>query len=218
MATSPTTTEGAIQFRYRLKHPTTDDSLDAALFDRMAAWRRVLTQLALIGRDPERYDGFAYGNLSVRDRRDPSRFFVTATQTGGAPRLLRSDVVRVDAWDVQRFEVDATGTVPPSSESITHGIIYAADAALAWIMHVHAPAIWRAAARLGLPVTAAEAGYGSPAMAHAVATLATLHTRRPLIFATVGHEDGVFACGSSADTTGTALIRVLSQSIVGMPR
>jgi hypothetical protein len=214
MTTTPThQTEGAIRFRYRLIAPRATDVLDAQDFRRLADWRRVLKRLALIGCDPDRYDGYAYGNLSVRDRADPTRFFVTASQTGGAPKLVADDVVRVDACGVERFEVEATGARPPSSESITHGMVYAADPRIDWIMHVHSPAIWRRATRLGLPTTAADVEYGSPAMARAVDALAHRHTGRPLVFATLGHEDGVFACGATADGTGAALIRALERAL-----
>jgi ribulose-5-phosphate 4-epimerase/fuculose-1-phosphate aldolase len=214
-ATSTRQTEGAIRFRYRLTAARAADLLDARRFERLAAWRGILKKLALIGRDPNRYDGYAYGNLSVRDHAQPTRFFVTASQTGGAPRLIADHVVRIDACDVERFEVDATGAQPPSSESITHAMVYAADAGVDWIMHVHSPAIWRDALRLQLPTTAADVEYGSPAMAKAVDALAHHHMRRPLVFATLGHEDGVFACGATADETGAALLRALERARAG---
>jgi len=212
--TSTQQAEGAIRFRYRLTTARETDALDAQRFSRLGGWRRVLKTLALIGRDPTRYDGFAYGNLSVRDRADPTRFFVTASQTDGAPKLVPDDVVRIDAWNVERFEVDATGAHPPSSESITHAMVYAADARIDWIMHVHSPAIWRSATSLKLPTTATDVEYGSPAMAEAVDTLTHRHARRPLVFATLGHEDGVFACGATADGTGAALLRALERALV----
>jgi len=228
MTTSITTThvagsagaaaEGAIHFRYRLAVARDDDRLDDERFERLAAWRHILKQQKLIGRDRRRYDGFAFGNLSARDPRNPLRFFVTASQTAGAARLHRKHITRVDRWNAERFDVDATGSLPPSSESITHGMLYAADAQLAWIMHVHSPAIWRAAARLELPVTAANVPYGSPAMAAAVGTLMRQHTARPLIFATLGHEDGVFACGASANAAGGALLCTLADSLTGATR
>lgn len=213
--TSTQQTEGAIRFRYRLTAARGCDALDAQRFERLADWRRVLQRLALIGRDPDRYDGYAYGNLSVRDHVDRTRFFVTASQTGGAPKLIADDIVRIDAWDVQRFAVEATGARAPSSESITHAMVYAADPAIDWIMHVHSPAIWRSATRLNLATTAADVEYGSPAMAKAVDALAHRHTLRPLVFATLGHEDGVFACGATADGTGAALLRALERALAG---
>ena len=218
LTTAPSPTEGAIRFHYVLRAPRARDTVDAERFERLAAWRRILRQLKLIGRDARRYDGFAYGNLSVRDRVDPVRFFVTASQTGGAPRLVRKHVVRIDAWDAGNFSVTATGAAPPSSESITHGMVYAADAHIDWIMHVHAPAIWRAAARLELPATPHAIAYGSPAMANAVGALTRDHAARPIVFATLGHEDGIFACGESADDTGTTLIRALADAFAGSTR
>jgi ribulose-5-phosphate 4-epimerase/fuculose-1-phosphate aldolase len=211
-----TTAEGAIQFRYTLDAPAPADVLDAERFAQMAAWRTILRQLDLVGRDPARYDGYAYGNLSVRDGADPHRFYVTASQTGGDPSLARSHLVRVDRWNAERFELFATGVAPPSSESITHGILYDADPSIAWVMHVHARAIWRNAHRLDLPVTGANVSYGSPAMANAVSALLRQKRSRPIAFATLGHEDGVFVSGASADETGALLVRTLAAALGAM--
>lgn len=210
------TAEGAIHFRYTLDAAGAGDALDAIRFAQLAAWRTILRKLDLIGRDATRYDGFAYGNLSVRDA-DTARFFVTASQTGGDAQFDRKQLVRIDRWSAERFDVTATGAAPPSSESITHGMLYAADPAIAWVMHVHSPAIWRSAQRLGLPTTGATVPYGSAAMANAVVVLLRNHSTRPIAFATLGHEDGVFACGASADETGVVLVRRLAAAL-GAPR
>jgi len=210
-----TTAEGAIQFRYTLDAPGAADALDADRFAQVSAWRTILRQLGLIGRDPARYDGFAYGNLSVRDGADGRRFYVTASQSGGDASLDRSHLVRVDRWNAERFEVCATGVAPPSSESITHGMVYAADPSIAWVMHVHSPAIWRNAQRLRLPATGPQVPYGSALMANAVSALLRQHRTRPIAFATLGHEDGVFASGASAADAGTLLVRTLAAALGG---
>ena len=210
--------EGAIRFRYRLAAPDGDDRLDRDDLARLRAWRTILKRLQLIGRDARRYDGFAYGNLSVRDRTDRSRFFVTASQTSGAKTLRDADLVRVDRCDVERFEVAAVGDRAPSSESITHGMVYATDATIAWIMHGHAPSIWRAAADLRLATTGPDVEYGSRAMAVAVDALLTSERARPLLFATLGHEDGVFACGATADDTGALLVRTHAAALTRASR
>lgn len=216
MATAPTTAaEGAIRFRYTLAVPGNADAIDDEPFGQLTAWRTILRQLDLIGRDPHRYDGFAYGNLSVRDQADPQRFYVTASQTGGDAHFDRAQLVRIDRWNAERFDVYATGVAPPSSESITHGMVYAADPTIAWVMHVHTPIIWRKAGQLALPVTAEDVPYGSPAMANAVSTLLREDAGRPLAFATLGHEDGVFVCGATAHETGTWLVRTLAVAIGG---
>jgi len=216
LSTQPT--EGAIRFSYRLATPDVRDRLDREPFARLVAWRHILKRLQLIGRHARRYDGYGYGNLSVRDPRDPTRFYITASQTSGAGTLRIADLVRVDRYDVERFEVDAVGDRAPSSESITHGMVYAADATIAWIMHGHAPSIWRAAAGLRLATTGPDVEYGSRAMAGAVDALLTRERARPLLFVTLGHEDGVFACGATADDTGALLVRTHAAALTRTSR
>src|SRR3954471_16683575 len=94
-AIDTTPAEGAIQFRYRLRACTEGERIVDAAFAQLSAWRTILKQLKLLGRDARRYDGFGYGNLSARDGAT-NRFFVTASQTSGAPRLRVEDLVRVD--------------------------------------------------------------------------------------------------------------------------
>jgi hypothetical protein len=50
-------------------------------------------------------------------------------------------------------------------------------------------------------------------MADGVATLMRAHPERPLVFTTLGHEDGVFACGTEARDTGVALIERLADAL-----
>jgi Class II Aldolase and Adducin N-terminal domain len=205
--------EGAIRYSFELSPPRAGDTIPAHAFKRLVAWRDILRQLKLLGRDPRRYDGYHYGNLSVRDPACMARFFVTASQTSGRRQLSPRQVVRIDTWDAASFALTATGTTPPSSESISHGMLYAADPAIGWVMHVHSSAIWQRAAELLLPSTAADVGYGSPAMVQAIAHLLTQRRERPVVFATRGHTDGVFAAGADADATGAALVRTLAHAL-----
>jgi L-ribulose-5-phosphate 4-epimerase len=211
-ATDPGT-EGTIQFRFELAPGTAPDEPNEGQFAQFVSWRRILKRLKLVGRDARRYDGYGYGNLSMRDPEQPGRFFVSASQTSGAASITPRDIVRIDRWDADRFEVAATGHAPPSSESITHGMLYAADPAICWIMHAHSHEIWRMAEALDLPTTAADVPYGSPAMAAAVAELMQRHPERPLVFATLGHTDGVFACGADATSVGSAMINALAHAL-----
>jgi hypothetical protein len=201
--------EGAIRFSFELKRGGSDDAIPANVFRRLAAWRDILRRLKLLGRDPQRYDGYHYGNISVRDPSSGQRFFVTASQTSGRARLTVRHIVRIDTCDAARFALTATGTASPSSESISHAMLYAADPNIGWVMHGHSPTIWQHAAALGLGRTPAHVEYGSPAMACAVGELLTARRERPLVFATLGHTDGVFAAGADADATGLALVEAL---------
>lgn len=204
--------EGVIGFAYALEAPD-GDIVTAEALHALRGWRRVLQRLELLGQTQGRYGGLGYGNLSTRDPAEPAHFVITASQTSGTEDFGQQHLVRIVHANVARFWVDAVGQQPPSSESLTHAMIYQAAPDIGWVMHVHSPDIWRHSERLDLPVTPPEVGYGSAAMAEAVASLLGRHPRRPLVFATAGHEDGVFACGASADAAGNALVDVLAAAL-----
>jgi hypothetical protein len=205
-------TEGTIRFSFELRRPARADWIATSLSETAESWCAILRALGLLGRDHSRYGGYAFGNVSLRDPAAPGRFFVTASQTTDAPCGAPSAWTRIDGCDLARFSVVATGVAPPSSETLTHAAIYAADARIGWIFHAHAPAIWRAAAKLGIAAIGADVEYGSPALAAAVAKLAEARPAGPLVFVTLGHEDGVFACGTDADGTAGALLAALARA------
>lgn len=206
-------TEGVIQFSFDLE-PVTSPLVEAGVLHNMLAWRTVLRRLELLGRTPGRYGGLGYGNLSVRDRGRPREFIITASQTAGIRDLGPDGLCRIRDFDLARFRVSAEGTKPPSSESLSHAMIYDADPAIGWIFHVHSPEIWSRAEALELAAIDAEVAYGSPAMARSVAAVLAAKTERPLVFVTLGHEDGVFACGRTATETGASLVKLLARSLV----
>ena len=205
-------TEGVIQFEYELE-PAMGSPVGARALQTLLAWRTVLRRLELLGRTPGRYGGLGYGNLSVRDPERPREFVITASQTGGIRDLDETGLCRIRDYDLARFRVAAAGMRPPSSESLSHAMIYDADPGAGWVFHVHSPEIWRRATPLELPATGADVAYGSPAMAHAVEKVLATNDDRPLAFVTLGHEDGVFACGGTARETGTSLVGLLARSI-----
>lgn len=204
--------EGTIRFAYGLEPP--DGTIaDAATLHVLRGWRAVFKRLGLLGQDPERYRGLGFGNLSSRDRARDGAFLITASQTAAAPELTDDDLVHVTHCDPARFWVDATGHQPPSSETLTHAMIYQADPTIGWIFHAHSPDIWQRAGELDLPATPADVPYGSQAMASAVAELLAEHHVRPVTFVTLGHQDGVFACAASAEEAGGALLSALARAL-----
>ena len=209
---SDSDTEGTIRFAYALEPPA-DAVAEQHVLRTMAGWRAVLKRLCLLGQHPDRYGGLGFGNLSARDRERPGEFVITASQTAGAPALTDEDLVRITHSNPARFWVDATGHQPPSSETLTHAMIYHADPAIRWVFHVHCPEIWHMAGELDLPGTAEDVPYGSPAMTEAVGELLASHETRPMVFATLGHQDGVFACGATADEAGSALVGLLARAL-----
>ena len=162
----------------------------------------------LIGQDPALYDGYAYGNISLRA---PRGFIISGTQTGGKSTLQASDLAWVLDFDSATNQLRATGPARPSSEAMTHGEIYRALPEIAAVIHVHSPQLWQAAGALGLATTDPTVGYGTPAMADAVRQLLITRPSGGVI-AMGGHEDGIIAYGTDMDAAGAYLIRAFSQA------
>ncbi len=210
---STTGADGVIKFQMRY---TGGPALPADQIRELNAWRRILVLLQVVGADPARYDGYGFGNISRR--LEPwqaagtcRRFVITGTQTGEVAHLTPDHYVVVEeCYPAQNLTV-ACGPVRPSSESMTHGAVYALDSRIRWVMHGHSPQIWHAAARLGLPTTDAAVAYGTPQMSAEVARLwRSSDMRRRRIFAMGGHEDGFVTFGRTADEAGQVLLAALA--------
>jgi ribulose-5-phosphate 4-epimerase/fuculose-1-phosphate aldolase len=180
--------EGYIKFNSQRRNGsvTWSDTLDALNRSRTA-----LFDLGLIGVLP---DGVGYGNLSVRS--DGLQFVITASATG-AERVLRPQHYSlIESFSVATNSVHSIGNLSASSESMTHGAIYATCAAVQCVIHVHCRALFDWLLHARWPSTPADVPYGTPAMADAVTQLVAQQTQLPVLFAMAGHQDGVVAYGS----------------------
>lgn len=202
-----TQTEGVIQYQLDYRPGPLPPGLDLRPLFR---WFARCRELELIGRDPARYDGFAYGNISLRAVRG---FVISATQTGGRPALDPEHLAWVEAFDAQANRLRASGPRPPSSEAMTHGQVYRERRAVGAVIHVHSAAIWQRAQALGLPVTSAAAGYGTPAMAAEVHRLLAMPGAGAAgLFVMGGHVDGVVAYATDMDAAGECLLATLRRA------
>lgn len=181
----------------------------------LQGWRTVLRRLGLLGRDPARYQGQGFGNLSCRATgADDDRFLISGTQTGGLELLGAAHWTTVTECRPEANRVAARGPLPPSSEALSHGVLYRADPRIRWVMHLHSPELFAAAGRLGLPVTDPAAPYGSPALAAEIARLAPL-AGWPGLLVMGGHEDGILAFGADADAVGGRVVSALAAALAG---
>lgn len=200
--------EGVIRFRFDHRREALPEAL-APLAAELAGWRRALVAAGLVGRDPARYGGFGFGNLSASAEMPDRRraFLVTGSQTGHLADLDLAGFALVESWDAAAHRLASRGLSAPSSESLTHAALYDASPAIGAVFHVHAPALW---ARRGsaLPATAAGIDYGTPEMAAEVARLARRLGGSGLL-AMSGHEDGLVAWGPTAEATGRLLLAAL---------
>lgn len=195
--------EGVIKFR--LDHTQTPLPAGADIGP-ICRWFSICRALDLIGRHAERYQGAAYGNISQRAEKG---FLVTGTQTGANQALESTDIAWVRSFDIAQNRVESRGPARPSSESLTHGQLYALDPEIGFVIHVHSPLIWLRRAELDLPSTKPEAAYGTPAMAQEVELLIRLpKVRDQGVFSMGGHQDGIVIFGRTPAEAGLRLLRL----------
>ncbi|MCQ8182374.1 class II aldolase/adducin family protein [Methylomonas sp. SURF-1] len=207
----PNDREGVI--KYRLDHQYRTLPSDADLCE-INAWRAIIFRLGLIGRIADKYDGLGFGNISIRRAPGQNGFLVSATQTGHLPQLGREHYAWVTAASPQQNHLQAQGPAQPSSEALTHAVIYQRLPNVQAVIHGHCPELWHNTAKLRLAHTAAHIPYGTPEMASAVASLLEATANNDSgIFTMLGHEDGVVAFGTSLKQAAEALIGRLAQAL-----
>jgi len=182
--------EGVIKFHLQF---TQLDLPPGPELDELMLWRDRFHALGIVGQDPARYGGDAFGNISCRVG-DSQSFLISGSQTGSYARARVEHFTCVDSFDLAKNSVVAHGPIRPSSESLTHGAIYALSPAIRCVVHGHSPQLWNNALQLGLPSTAPDIAYGTPAMARAIALLYRDNEKpQQAVFSMRGHEDGIIA-------------------------
>lgn len=197
--------EGVIKFSGErvageVPHPASLDELNRA--------RTALFDLGLIGC----YDnGIGYGNLSLRET--GNRFLITGSATGAERELKFDQFCLVESFSPERNSVRSRGTLMASSESMTHGAIYAANRAVNCVIHIHSRALFDALLRQGILHTPADVPYGTPAMAQAVTSLVQAQGRLPVLFVMAGHDEGVVAYGADIESVLQLIVQTFNQVI-----
>jgi len=196
--------EGVIKFR--LEHLQTAPLSQEKLAE-LNIWREWMFTHALIGETDTPQGKVGYGNISCRM---PEGFAITGSQTGHLPHLSPADYCLVRECQPEKNLVISQGPIKPSSESLTHAVLYQIDKQINWVMHAHNAPIWQAAAAMGLPCTAPDVAYGSPEMAAETLRLFTeTEVRKMGIFAMAGHDDGILSFGETAQEAAEVLKRYL---------
>ena len=209
-------TEGVIKFQLDY---TPVAALPWAELRELNAWRQLMFQLELIGRDPARYGGFGYGNISRRlnPRNGVSEqrpFVISGSQTGGLAHLSAEHYTIVQACYPAENRLVAAGPIKPSSESLTHSAVYAVTPNTRWVLHAHTPHIWQHAAALGIPTTRPDVPYGTPEMAAEVERLfVETDVLECGIFSMGGHQDGIVAFDHSAEAAMATLVSYLGRAM-----
>ena len=204
MPTSTHRDEGYIKFSYA--HEAAPPPAHPQLHDLMRI-RDDLHEWELIGVLP---DGIGYGNLSARYP-GGNRFVITASGTGLKFPIERGHFCEVLSFDIAKNSVVCRGPLPASSESMSHGAVYAARSDANAVIHIHDRVMFRMLIREGAPQTPANAAFGTPEMALAVGRLAA--ALPPVaVMVMAGHEDGLIAYGPDPQAARDALWDVYARS------
>jgi len=206
--------EGVVKFRAICRN--TACKISEEKISELEKWRKKLFNLGLIGKYET--SGIAYGNASKRmppynDNKGKRKFIITASQTSGIEHLNRKQYSTIISYNSEENSVFYNGLMKPSSEAMTHGSIYDQSSEIRCVFHVHSPLIWKNRKKLGLPQTAENVAYGTPDMAHEVTRLfKKTDVAKKGIFATGGHEEGVFSFGKTIEEAGRILLRYFERA------
>ena len=201
-----TDAEGVIKFRLDFRQTV---PVEYAGLDALEACRQRLRALGLIGgEDPARYEGLGFGNISHRLAPGSNAFVISGTQTGHLEAMGAEGYALVTNCDPENNQLEAHGAIRPSSEAMTHAVIYRELPSVQAVIHVHSPDIWRGADRIALPQTKREVPYGTPAMAAEMCRIIRSGMGRWHTISMAGHEDGVITWGDTLDMAAAELLSI----------
>jgi len=200
--------EGVIKYQLAFQHRKLPKRF--VLPEHFNRCRTRLREAGLLGQDAARYGGLGFGNISFRSQEQPTHFVISGTQTGGIEVLSERQLSCVTDFDACHNCLSAYGETAPSSEAMTHGVLYGLNSAIQAVIHVHSPDIWHRCDVLQLASTSANITYGTPEMSKAVSVLGQrLQTfGLPLLLVMKGHQDGVVAAGESLESCTDALLNL----------
>jgi len=203
-------TEGVIKFQLDFEQ---GGALEFPQIESIELWRQRLMRLGLIGQDDSRYEGIGFGNISRRVNYPGAShaFVISGTQTGQLQQMDAEHYALVTDCDPQRNWLQAQGPVKPSSEAMTHAVIYHRVPQAQAVVHVHSPELWHHAPQIGLAVTNPAVGYGTPQMATEIERIIDAGLPRGNTISMGGHEDGVITWGESLDAAGNEVLMLLGE-------
>jgi ribulose-5-phosphate 4-epimerase/fuculose-1-phosphate aldolase len=150
---------------------------------------RARTKLCEMGLVGVRSDGIGFGNLSVRI--NGNEFLISGTATGASPVLGPDGYCLISSFDVDRNCVVSTGPVKPSSETMTHGVIYQSCPGANCVIHIHSRQIFDGMIRDSYPAMPETAAYGTPEIALAIGKLVGHASGNEGSIVMTGHDEGV---------------------------
>ncbi len=193
--------------KYHVQHRNTKTP-DFAQYTELEALRCRLFALGLIGETP---DGIGYGNLSFRNQGE-HEFTITATQTGKQPALKPAEYIHITDYNFDTFTVYSKGECKPSSEALSHAMIYEVHPDIQAVIHIHSKPLWQMMIATDALATTAE--YGTAGMVQEIAEL--YQSRDPFknnAFVMKGHEDGIITFGKTIQLAELTLYHLIQATL-----
>ena len=199
--------EGVRQYKLSFTPSGRIDFKERELLD---SWRLRLQEAGLLGRDPKRYGGLAYGNISIRRSKAPENsFIVTGSQTSDWAPDERDVYAEVNAANILTNSLSARGAIEPSSEALTHAAIYQALERVGAVIHVHSPKIWESSNRLDIKCTPESLHAGTDALAVSIYETLQENPKIPGTLRLAGHEHGFISWGADIQSAGEEIFGLL---------
>lgn len=192
--------DGVIKYKIKHKYKKAPKFTN---YKKLEKLRTRLFALGLIGE----LDGIGYGNLSIRSDKEKT-FFITATQTGKKSNLENKYYTYISGYDFSQFKVVSKGLYKPSSEALSHAMIYEIHPDINSVIHIHSAPLWKFMKKNEYLSTTAE--YGTVEMVKEIASL--YDDKNPFkdnIFVMKGHEDGIITFGRSIKEAELTLYKMM---------
>ncbi|MDD3875320.1 MAG: class II aldolase/adducin family protein [Bacteroidales bacterium] len=183
--------EGVIKFSYTCLDR--QYVIPKSTFSEINEIRNFLFHKTFIGQYP---DGLSYGNISMRFKKT-GQFYITASDTSKLPKTDILNYVKVLDCDIYKNSCLYKGNALPSSESLSHFVIYKHNDLAGAVVHLHNKELWEKL-KGKIPTTEAHIEYGSMGMTQQIIFLLKKTKLKEIkIFAMGGHEDGLIAFGKN---------------------
>ena len=180
--------------KYTAEH-TMSPAIETLHWEELNRARTKLREMGLVGMTS---NGIGFGNLSIRIKGDT--FLISGTATGALPVLGPDGYCLITSFDVDENRVVSSGPVKPSSETMTHGVIYRSCPNANCVIHIHSRAIFDGMLRDKYPTSPETAAYGTPDIARAIGKLVRHDSKKnegQIVLA--GHDEGVIVYAATVE-------------------
>lgn len=191
--------EGVIKFQFNLKKSS---PIAEEHYNELEKWRALFFRMSLIGEYP--IEKLGYGNLSRRIN-SSDEFLITGSQTGHLSNLDGHHYTKINKCNLDKMSVEATGPITPSSETLTHHVIFSCNHKINYVFHIHNKEMWDFLLKDSQSLkTPQNISYGTKEMAEIVKDL--IQDKISGIIVMEGHADGIISFAESSEQAAKIIL------------